>query len=85
MCISYTRARAASLGTACEVGILERGLRTGVLLFWALVLGLWPGDAGLLWGGLAAYWILTLFTVLQRIFWVRESMAGKAGPPDPLA
>lgn len=64
--VSYTRARAEGLGLECKVGIMERperllGLMAGALLGHRFM----PGVVGLL-------FLLTLVTVLQRVYHVRR-------------
>jgi CDP-diacylglycerol--glycerol-3-phosphate 3-phosphatidyltransferase len=64
--VSYTRARAEGLGMECKVGIMERperllALGAGALLGHRFM----PGVLGLL-------FILTLVTVLQRVYHVRK-------------
>ena len=64
--VSYTRARAEGLGLECKVGIMERPERVLTLGAGAL-LGhrFMPGVLGVL-------FILTLVTVLQRVYHVRK-------------
>lgn len=64
--VSYTRARAEGLGMECKVGIMERPERLLALGLGAL-LGhrFMPGVLGVL-------FILTLVTVLQRVYHVRK-------------
>ena len=64
--VSYTRARAEGLGMECKVGIMERPERLLMLGAGAL-LGhrFMPGVLGVL-------FILTLVTVLQRVYHVRK-------------
>ncbi len=64
--VSYTRARAEGLGMECKVGIMERPERLLLLAAGAL-LGhrFMPGVLGIL-------FILTLVTVLQRVYHVRK-------------
>ena len=64
--VSYTRARAEGLGMECKVGIMERPERLLTLGAGAL-LGprFMPGVLGVL-------FILTLVTVLQRVYHVRK-------------
>jgi len=67
MLTSYTKARAEGLGVSCNVGIIERPERIGVLvgglLLGFLTLALW------------ALAILSQVTVLQRIFHTRKQLA----------
>jgi CDP-diacylglycerol---glycerol-3-phosphate 3-phosphatidyltransferase len=77
--ISYVKARAETLGIACDVGLMERGLRVVFLIGWALTLALFAElRTQLLWGGLLAYNALTLGTVLQRIQHVRKQLQAAA-------
>lgn len=64
--VSYTRARAEGLGMECKVGIMERPERL-LLLCVGAFLGhrFMPGVLGVL-------FILTLVTVLQRVYHVRK-------------
>lgn len=64
--VSYTRARAEGLGLECKVGIMERPERM-LTLAAGTVLGhrFMPGVLGVL-------FILTLVTVLQRVYHVRK-------------
>jgi phosphatidylglycerophosphate synthase len=64
--VSYARARAEGLGLECKVGIMERPERVLTLGVGAL-LGhrFMPGVLGVL-------FILTLVTVLQRVYHVRK-------------
>jgi CDP-diacylglycerol--glycerol-3-phosphate 3-phosphatidyltransferase len=73
--ISYVKARAEALGTSCKVGFMERGWRTVYLLFWALVLCVLSSQrAMVLWSGLVAYLLLTLYTVIHRILHIRAQL-----------
>jgi len=79
--VSYTRARAESLGYPCKVGLLTRLERTAVLVI-GLILGL-PR---------AALWILavgSVFTALQRMLHVyhrvRADEPGRLDAPSPEA
>ena len=64
--VSYTRARAEGLGMECKVGLMERPERL-LLLGVGALLGhrFMPGVLGVL-------FILTLVTVLQRVYHVRK-------------
>ena len=77
--ISYVKARAEALGTACDIGILERGVRVLYLAVWALALCLLPGEREwILWTGLGLYTTLTFLTVLQRILHVKKALSDPA-------
>lgn len=77
--VSYTRARAEGLGLECKVGMMERPERLLTLCAGAL-LGhrFMPGVLGIL-------FLLTLVTVLQRVYHVRRSTESDAMHPGPSA
>lgn len=67
--ISYTRARAESLGIECSIGLMQRAER--VILIGVAALAFGEQDGGIvLKGVLVALAVLTNLTVLQRIWWV---------------
>ena len=72
--VSYARARAEGLGFECKVGIMERPERMMALAAGA-VLGqrFMPGVLGLL-------FLLTLVTVLQRVYHVRRLTQSNSAP-----
>ncbi|MGD9009655.1 MAG: CDP-alcohol phosphatidyltransferase family protein [Desulfobacteraceae bacterium] len=71
--ISYTKARAEGLGIQCRVGFMDRGLRVVYLIVWCGFIVFVPLQIQItLWAGLILYCGLTFFTVLQRIFHVRD-------------
>lgn len=71
--ISYVKARAEAMGKSCRSGLMERGLRTIYLFFWALLLGIISNGTGfLLWFGLGLFCTLTTITVIQRIIEIRS-------------
>jgi phosphatidylglycerophosphate synthase len=66
--ISYTKARMEGLKITCPVGLMGREVRILSLLFWALLLGIFPAvRMGVLWWGLGIYLVLVGFTVVQRM------------------
>lgn len=67
--ISYTRARAESLGIECSIGLMQRAERVLLIGIAALLFGA-QNDGVVLKGVLIALAILTNLTVLQRIWWV---------------
>lgn len=73
--VSYTRAKAESLGFDCSVGLMQRGERI-------LLLGLGSLAFGLAWDGMVLTWIivvvalLTNITALHRIVWVYRRGTG---------
>jgi CDP-diacylglycerol--glycerol-3-phosphate 3-phosphatidyltransferase len=73
--VSYTKARAQSIGVACEIGLMERPERLIVLIAGATFNVLTPAMVVLA--------ILTNVTALQRIFHTRRAAAAPA-PEDAL-
>jgi phosphatidylinositol phosphate synthase len=74
--VSYTRARAEAIGVECKVGLATRPVRVVVLsigLVFAKGAGL--GDFELLEPSIYVLAVLTVFTVAQRIWHVRQSLA----------
>jgi CDP-diacylglycerol---glycerol-3-phosphate 3-phosphatidyltransferase len=73
--VSYTRARAEALGVECKVGLATRPVRVVVLsigLVFAKGAGL--GEFELLEASIYVLAGLTVFTVVQRIWHVRETL-----------
>jgi phosphatidylglycerophosphate synthase len=71
--ISYTKARAEGLEIQCRVGFMDRGIRVVYLIVWCGFIVFVPSQTQIsLWTGLTLYCGLTIFTVLQRIFHVRD-------------
>lgn len=73
--VSYTRARAEALGVECKVGLATRPVRVVVLsagLVFAKGAGL--GDFELLEASIYVLAGLTVFTVVQRIWHVRQAL-----------
>jgi phosphatidylglycerophosphate synthase len=69
--ISYSRARAEGLGTSCTYGLMERPERLLLISFGAI--------SGFLREVLWLLAVLTHFTVVQRIYYVRRAMHGEKG------
>lgn len=67
--ISYTKARAQSIGLACEIGLMERPERLIVLIAGATFNLLSPAVIALA--------VLTNVTALQRIFYTRRAAAAR--------
>ena len=66
--ISYSKARMESLGGRCDIGLMDRKVRTIYLLAWGLLLAVIPpARVAVLWIGLVPYLVLLLFTVWQRM------------------
>ncbi len=77
--VSYTRARAEALGVECKVGLATRPVRVVILsigLVFAKGAGL--GDFELLAPAIYAMAVLTWITVVQRVWHVRNELAGEA-------
>jgi CDP-diacylglycerol--glycerol-3-phosphate 3-phosphatidyltransferase len=77
--VSYTRARAEALGVECKVGFATRPVRVVLLsggLLFAKGAGL--GDFELLAPAIYVMAGLTVFTVGQRIWHVRQQLAGES-------
>jgi len=74
--ISYSKAKAESLESACEVGFMDRGVRVVFLIAWALILCIFYKNTFIiLWSGLVSYCALTLFTLIHRVLYVRARMS----------
>jgi CDP-diacylglycerol---glycerol-3-phosphate 3-phosphatidyltransferase len=73
--VSYTRARAEALGVECKVGLATRPVRV-VILSIGLVFAKGAGifDADLLAPAIYAMAALTAFTVVQRVWHVRNAL-----------
>jgi CDP-diacylglycerol--glycerol-3-phosphate 3-phosphatidyltransferase len=81
MCVSYVRARAQSLGLACDVGLIERPERlligltaaglSGLGVPYVLPIGLWALAAG------------SLFTLVQRMHAVYQDAKGRKAEREP--
>jgi CDP-diacylglycerol--glycerol-3-phosphate 3-phosphatidyltransferase len=67
--VSYTKARAQSIGVACEIGLMERPERLIVLIAGAAF--------NLLSAAMVALGILTNLTALQRILYTRRAVAAR--------
>jgi CDP-diacylglycerol--glycerol-3-phosphate 3-phosphatidyltransferase len=84
--VSYTRARAESLGVECRVGIAARAERILLLGLPALAFGAGPAAAG---PGVLLLWIVSVLaivsaiTVVQRVVHVARVARG-APPPSPI-
>jgi CDP-diacylglycerol--glycerol-3-phosphate 3-phosphatidyltransferase len=82
--VSYTRARAEALGVECKVGLATRPVRV-VLLSIGLVFakGAGIGDFELLAPSIYVIAALTIVTVIQRVWHVRNQLSSEpAGPPE---
>jgi CDP-diacylglycerol--glycerol-3-phosphate 3-phosphatidyltransferase len=77
--VSYTRARAEALGVECKVGLATRPVRV-VLLSIGLIFakGAGIGDFELLAPAIYVIAALTIFTVFQRVWHVRNELSGES-------
>ncbi len=76
--ISYLKAKAEALESACDKGFMERGIRTVYLLIWVFMICIFPSAFKLIcWSGIMLYMGLTFATVLQRIIHIRKQLKGK--------
>ncbi len=79
--VSYTRAKAESLGIDCKVGLMQRAERV-------VLLGLGSLIFGLMWSGVVLSWVIVIvavlsnFTAIQRVVWVYRNPEPSA-PADP--
>ena len=75
--VSYAKARGEALGVSCEVGCMERAPRFVALAALTLAAALFPTLAlPVLGWGLGAFWLLTLWTVVERVRHVRAQLGG---------
>jgi CDP-diacylglycerol--glycerol-3-phosphate 3-phosphatidyltransferase len=83
--VSYTRARAEALGVECKVGIATRAVRV-VIISASLILAQGAGifDVELLVPGMYLLAVITVFTMLQRIFHVWREMRKIEGGTLPM-
>jgi len=80
--VSYAKARGEALGATCEIGLMERAPRFLFLAALVLAAALFPASAAaILWWGLAAFWVLTLGTVLQRVRRILAQLRENPAPP----
>jgi CDP-diacylglycerol---glycerol-3-phosphate 3-phosphatidyltransferase len=78
--VSYSKARAESLGVPLSGGMMERAARTVYLVVWSLALAMSLSGRGmLLWTGAAIFLMLTAGTAAGRMRRARRLM--KAGGP----
>ena len=77
--VSYTRARAEALGVECKVGLATRPVRV-VLLSIGLIFakGAGIGDFELLAPSIYVIAVLTIITVIQRVWHVRNELSREA-------
>ena len=73
--ISYSRARAETLGLDCSVGLMQRAERVVLLGVGSLIFGL-SWDGLVLSGIIVIFAILTNTTPIHRIVWVHRQAAG---------
>lgn len=73
--ISYTRAKAETLGLDCSVGLMQRAERVVLLGLGSLVFGL-SWDGLVISGVIVVFAVLTNATAIRRIIWVHSQAAG---------
>ena len=73
--ISYTRAKAETLGLQCSVGLMQRAERVVLLGFGSLIFGL-SGDGLVISVIIVIFAVLTNITAIRRILWVYKEAAG---------
>ena len=73
--ISYSRARAETLGLDCSVGLMQRAERIVLLGVGSLIFGL-SWDGLVLSGIIVIFAVLTNTTAIHRIIWVHRQAAG---------
>ena len=73
--ISYTRAKAETLGLDCSVGLMQRAERVVLLGVGSLIFGL-SWDGLVISGVIVIFAILTNYTAVRRILWVYKQAAG---------
>ncbi len=75
--VSYTRARAEGLGVDCKVGWMQRPERIIFLVFGSLLAGIMDEGVIVMTGTLALIAVLSNYTAIQRILYVRNQLAEK--------
>ena len=78
--VSYTRARAESLGVECKVGLMSRPERIVVLIVGFLFAGWHLGDVSLLTVAVWLLAVLTSLTVLHRLLHVLRKLRDEEPP-----
>lgn len=73
--ISYTRAKAETLGLKCSVGLMQRAERVVLLGLGSLLFGL-SWDGLVISGVIVLFAVLTNATAIHRIIWVYRQAAG---------
>ena len=73
--ISYTRAKAETLGLDCSVGLMQRAERVVLLGVGSLIFGL-SWDGLVISGVIVIFAVLTNYTAVRRILWVYKQAAG---------
>ena len=81
--VSYTRARAEALGVECKVGLATRPVRVSADSRPGVCKGAGIGDFELLAPAIYVMAALTAFTVVQRVWHVRQVLATQPSPPQP--
>jgi len=76
--VSYTRARAEGLGVDCKVGWMQRPERIALLVLGSLLAGLLAEGQLVMIGTLSLIAVLSNYTAIQRILYVRNQLAKKS-------
>jgi CDP-diacylglycerol--glycerol-3-phosphate 3-phosphatidyltransferase len=75
--VSYTKARAEGLGVRCEIGWMQRPERMTLLIIGSLLGSLPSIGLALMKWTLLLFAILTVFTAIQRIVYVKNQLSGR--------
>jgi phosphatidylglycerophosphate synthase len=75
--VSYTRARAEGLGVDCKVGWMQRPERIALLVLGSLLAGVLAVGQFVMIGTLLLIAVLSNYTAIQRILYVRSQLAKK--------
>ena len=71
--VSYTRARAEGLGVECQIGIMQRAERLGLLALGSLLGSIFRAFDSVMIAVLIAIAVVSNFTAFQRIFHVKKN------------
>jgi CDP-diacylglycerol--glycerol-3-phosphate 3-phosphatidyltransferase len=71
--VSYTRARAEGLGIECQIGIMQRAERLGLLALGSLLGSAFGAFDSVMIAVLMAIAIISNFTAFQRIYYVKKT------------
>jgi CDP-diacylglycerol--glycerol-3-phosphate 3-phosphatidyltransferase len=71
--VSYTRARAEGLGVDCQVGVMQRAERLGLLALGSVLGSIFKAFDSVMIAVLIAIAVVSNFTAFQRIFHVKKN------------